>query len=139
MVTSMFYGAKKETFQFASFLRNHLTESEEILWSYLKKNQFNYRFKCQHPISKYVVDFYCHPLRFVIEVDGSIHLLEEVHEHDVNREENLRTFGLEIIRFSNEMVLYDIEYVKQEILNTMVRRFNVVPNFHDLGFREDFK
>ncbi len=132
----MFYGAKKETFQFAAYLRNHLTEAEEILWSHLKNNNFNLRYKCQHPISKYVVDFYCHHLLFIIEVDGSIHLLEEIHDKDIEREENLRSFGLEIIRFSNESVIYDIEFVKQEILAMMLRRSKLIPDIHDLNFRE---
>jgi cyclase len=136
MTTSMYYGAKKETFQFAAYLRKHLTKAEEILWEQLRNNNFNVRFKCQHPVSKYVVDFYCHPVRLVIEVDGSIHLLEEIHEKDIYREDNLRLLGLDLIRFTNEMVLYDFENVKEKILETMLQRSKFAPNFHDLDFRE---
>ncbi|HJW29720.1 MAG TPA: endonuclease domain-containing protein, partial [Saprospiraceae bacterium] len=105
----------------------------------LRNNQFGVRFKCQHPISKYVVDFYCHPLRFVIEVDGSIHLLQEIHDNDEWREANLRNFGLKVIRFSNEMVIYDIENVKNQIINTMIERIHVAPTFHDLGYNDNDK
>jgi len=136
MITSMFYGAKKESFQFAAQLRKNLTPAEQILWNELKNNSLNLRFKCQHPISRYVVDFYCHPLLFIIEVDGSIHLIQEIHENDIDREENLKLFGLDILRFTNDMVIYDLENVRQKILDTMLIRSKLIPKLHDLDFRE---
>lgn len=108
---SMHYGAKKETFQFAFILRNNMTRAEKKLWLYLRKKSTGYRFRCQHPTSRYVTDFYCHPLKLVIKVDGSIHLLEEIHQNDVDREFNLVSLGLTIIRFTNDMILYDIDNV----------------------------
>src|SRR5687768_11526673 len=111
MATSMHYGAKKETFRLAAILRNNLTPAEKQLWSYLRKNSTGFRFRCQHPTSRYVTDFYCHPLKFVIEVDGSIHLIEEIHQNDKDREFNLISFGLTIIRFTNDEVLNDIDKV----------------------------
>jgi cyclase len=72
----MHYGATKITFQFAEKLRNNLTPAEKMLWYQLSKNALGHRFRCQHPIWRYVVDFYCHPVKLVIEVDGTIHTLE---------------------------------------------------------------
>ncbi len=94
MATSMHYGAKKATFQFAYQLRKNLTPAEKFLWERLRKKTMGVRFKCQHPAWIYVLDFYCHPLKLVIEVDGSIHLIEEIHQNDLDREVNLLSFGL---------------------------------------------
>jgi cyclase len=115
MATSMHYGAKKKTFQFASFLRKNLTEAEKLLWERLRNKSMRLRIKCQHPAWIYVLDFYCHPLKLVIEVDGSIHLVEEIHQNDLDREINLMSFGLTIIRFTNNEVLYEIEDVIKRI------------------------
>ncbi|MFZ1677231.1 MAG: endonuclease domain-containing protein [Saprospiraceae bacterium] len=117
MATSMHYGAKKATFQFAYLLRKNLTPAEKYLWEYLRKNSLGVRFKCQHPTWIYVVDFYCHPIKLVIEVDGSIHLLEEIHQNDLDREANLKSFELTIIRFTNDEVINDIENVIKCIEN----------------------
>lgn len=124
MATSMFYGATRETFRYAHYLRNHLTTSEKILWEHLRKNSLGHRFKSQHPIWRYIVDFYCHPKRLVVEVDGSIHLLEEIHHNDVLREYNLKYLGLNIIRFSNDDIFCNIDYVLQVISNTL---YNLPP------------
>ena len=111
MATSMHYGAKKATFQFAAFLRKNMTPAEKHLWKQLRKKSLGFRFRCQHPAWIYVVDFYCHPLKLIIEVDGSVHLINEIHQNDKDREYNLTSFGLTIIRFTNEEVLYDTEMV----------------------------
>lgn len=83
-----------------------MTHAEEIMWGMLKGNQFELKFRRQHPISFYIVDFYCHQLKLVIEIDGSNHNLEEVKKNDDTRERNLKELGLNILRFSNEDVLY---------------------------------
>jgi len=116
MATSMHYGAKKETFQLAAILRKNMTKAENKLWEHLRKKFTGYRFRCQHPTSRYVTDFYCHPLKLVVEVDGSIHLLDEIHQNDVDRELNLTSYGLTIIRFTNDEVLNDIETVLNSIM-----------------------
>ncbi|MFZ0281389.1 MAG: DUF559 domain-containing protein, partial [Bacteroidales bacterium] len=83
----MFYGAKKSIFLRAIELRNNMTQAEKILWEELKKKEiFKARWKRQHPIDIFVVDFYCHKYKLAIEVDGEIHLNEEVRERDDGRE-----------------------------------------------------
>ena len=59
------------------------------------------RFRRQHPINKYIADFYCHPIRLVVEVDGGIHGLKEQKDYDIGREEDLNELGIKVIRFSN--------------------------------------
>ena len=95
---NMFYGASKNIFLRAIELRNNMTLAEKLLWEELKRKEiFIARFKRQHPIDIFVVDFYCHKHKLAIEVDGEIHLKEEVQEYDDGRS-------------------HDIEMVKQRIL-----------------------
>lgn len=111
----MHYGAPPGVFRQAQLLRNNPTEAEALLWKYLRKNQLKQKFRRQHPTWMYVVDFYCHYLRFVIEIDGGIHEQQEVADLDKERHENLSSLGLHIIRFTNEQVLFDINFVLSEI------------------------
>jgi very-short-patch-repair endonuclease len=112
----MFYGATAEIFRLAENQRKRMTPSERKLWDYLKiKSNTGYKFRRQHPISHFVVDFYCHPLQLVIEVDGGIHSREDIVEKDANREEELKSFGLQIMRFRNEEVDLFFEDVMQSI------------------------
>ena len=114
---NMFYGATKRIFQRAVELRNNMTLAEKALWEELKRKEtFNVRFKRQHPIDIFVVDFYCHKYKLAIEVDGDIHLREEVQEYDDGRLHDIEKFGIKILRFKNKEVLENIEMVKQRIL-----------------------
>lgn len=101
---NMFYGASSLIFQRAEELRNSMTSAERIIWKHIHINEWKLKFRRQHPIANYVVDFYCHQLRLVIEVDGDIHDLEDVKQNDIEREETLRSLGLHVIRFKNEEV-----------------------------------
>ena len=112
---NMFYGAVKPIFQRAEELRKNPTEDEKLLWKHLKSNQLGVRFKRQHPIWLYIADFYCHELKLVIEVDGSIHNLKEVMEHDNIREEDIVSFGIKVVRFNNSEIRNQIESVVNKI------------------------
>lgn len=76
MRKTMFYGADLLIFMRAKELRNRLTNSEMKLWGYLREKPLAYKFRRQHPMGIYIVDFYCHALKLVIEIDGNIHDLE---------------------------------------------------------------
>ena len=89
MKTNMHFGAYPGIFAYAKTLRNNPTRAEKVLWSHLRKHQTKYRFRRQHPMWKYVVDFYCHFLKLVIEIDGEIHLEEEVQLKDEEKETDL--------------------------------------------------
>lgn len=102
---NMFYGATQEIFDRAKELRNNMTDAEGIVWNYLSNNQLGLRFRRQHPISRYIADFYCHSKKVIIEIDGSVHNSIEQQVLDKEREVNLQEFGLRIIRFSNNEVL----------------------------------
>ncbi len=127
IVRHMFYGAKKSIFFRAIELRNNMTLAEKILWEELKKREiFKSRWKRQHPIDIFVVDFYCHKYKLAIEVDGEIHLNEEIREHDDGREHDIEKLGIKILRFTNREVFEDIRKVKNRILdeiNSLSRSF----------------
>lgn len=104
-------------FQRAEELRNRETETEQILWEELrgKKLEGN-KFRRQHPIMSYVLDFYCHPHKLAIEIDGKYHETKEQREYDRMRTEELQEIGLAVIRFTNAEVLENIAEVKKTIL-----------------------
>lgn len=114
-MTNMFYGAAKPIFQRAEVLRKNPTHAELILWQYLKANQLGVRFKRQHPIWMYIADFYCHQMKLVIEVDGSIHNAVDVKENDKVREEDISSFGIKVVRFNNDEIKNDVEVVIEKI------------------------
>jgi very-short-patch-repair endonuclease len=114
----MFYGASKKIFLRAIELRNNMTLAEIKLWEELQKKEiFKARWKRQHPVGIFVVDFYCHKYKLAIEVDGDIHLQEEVREHDDGRSHDIEKLGIRILRFKNQEVFEEIESVKACILN----------------------
>jgi acetylglutamate kinase len=119
MKENMFYGANNLIFQRATELRATMTPAEEVLWNELHINQWKLKFRRQHPIANYVVDFYCHANKLVIEVDGSIHEEDEVKKNDVYREDHLRDLGLTVLRFKNEDILKNREVVLKIIYNTI--------------------
>ncbi|MEX1002732.1 MAG: endonuclease domain-containing protein [Crocinitomicaceae bacterium] len=82
----MYYNADKILFEYAALLRKHMTPEEKILWEELRHSRIGAKFRRQHPISRFVVDFYCHQHKLVIEVDGKIHLKPEVKAIDAERE-----------------------------------------------------
>jgi very-short-patch-repair endonuclease len=112
---SMHYGAHPLIFKRAEELRNNMTHAEELLWNYLKVNEWGYKFRRQHPLFMYVADFYCHQLKLIIDIDGSIHELEDVKRNDAVRENHLKSLGLKIIRFKNEDVMNNLETVLVQI------------------------
>ena len=114
----MYQGASQATFEKAKHLRNKQTAEEIILWEKLNKKQIlNVRFRRQHPINIYIVDFYCHKAKLVLELDGKIHLKGK--EYDKERTEIIESFGIRVIRFKNEDLLNDIDKIVDEI------RYNV--------------
>ena len=111
----MHAGAEKEIYQRARELRNRSTHAEDILWGYLKTKPHSIKFRRQHPYSIFILDFYCHSLKLVLEVDGSIHNSNEAKASDKQRQELLEADGLVFLRFSNEEIINKFENVIQSI------------------------
>jgi len=111
----MHYGATIEIFERAKELRGKMTETEKLLWKKLSKNQLGCKFRRQHPISYYIADFYCHEHKLIIEVDGNIHLGNNQKFLDSERTRDLQELGLTIIRFTNNQVINQIDFVIESI------------------------
>jgi very-short-patch-repair endonuclease len=97
-----------------------MTLAELILWKRLKdKSLFRCKFRRQHSINIFIVDFYCHEYRLAIEVDGEMHFEEEHIEYDLNRTAELNKFDIKVIRFTNYQIINDITSVISTIKNTI--------------------
>ena len=113
---AMFYRASRSVFEKAKYLRDNMTEPESILWGHLKNKQIDgFRFKAQHPISRFIADFYCHKAKLVIEIDGQSHDCDKAYGYDHGRSFEMERFGIRIIRFANDQVKENIVLVKEEI------------------------
>ena len=109
---------KPELKQFRRALRNNSTSAEAMLWTYLKEKQLEGRkFRRQHSIGNYIVDFYCPCEQLVIELDGENHFWEDGLQQDINRSNYLHTIGIRVIRFENKWIFEDLEFVLREISN----------------------
>ena len=126
----MFYGAKPDIFKKASQLRNNLTVCEKMIWDRLSKNKImGFRFKCQHPIDIFIVDFYCHKLKLVIEIDGGIHQKPQQAEYDLGREAEMAFYDIETVRFTNDEIIQDINAVVRKIVQICNdRQIEIAPN-----------
>lgn len=111
----MNYGVSSPAFRNAQELRHREANAEKTLWSHLRKNQLGVKFRRQHLLGDYIADFYCHPARLVIEVDGRYHIKKSQKEYDRSRDETMNQLGIKVLRFSNKMVLDNLENVLEEI------------------------
>ena len=101
--------------QRAKELRQHQTPAESQLWAVLRNRQLEgLKFRRQHPIGRFVVDFYCTGRRLVIEVDGASH--KDQVEYDQDRTAWLEEQGYRVIRFPNEQILHQLDAVLDEIM-----------------------
>lgn len=109
-------GSNKKLFLFAKENRKNLTSAEELLWNNLRNRKLaNMKFRRQHPIDKFIADFYCHECKLVVEIDGEYHNDVEQQEYDNGRTYELAELDLKVIRFTNQEVLDKMEFVLCEI------------------------
>lgn len=97
-------------------LRKNMTPAESVLWEQLRHNRLNgLQFRRQQIIDCYIVDFYCHSKALVVEIDGSVHELQQ--HYDGERDNHLIARGFRVLRFSNEDVKRNLQEVLQKIQN----------------------
>ncbi len=117
---NLFYGASPEIHNRARELRKNKTFFERKLWNELRnKKMEGCRFRTQHPISQFIVDFYCHKLKLVIEVDGEVPKSLDSREYDNGRTFELEAFGLKVIRFENWEIEKELENVIDQIRSSL--------------------
>ena len=108
-------------------LRNNMTEPEILLWSRLRKKQiFGIQFYRQKPLFNYIVDFYAHKCRLVVECDGSQHFEKEHQVNDIERDAVLSEQGIKVLRFTNIEILSSLDDVTQNIWVECSSRINEV-------------
>lgn len=118
----MHYGASELIFKRAEELRKFPTHAEVVIWGHLKGKSLNVKFRRQHPLFLYIADFYCHSLKLVIEIDGSIHNKDEQKIHDSIRQQHIESFGIAVMRVKNEEVLLTPENVLLKINEEIQKR-----------------
>jgi very-short-patch-repair endonuclease len=97
-------------------LRNNSTRAEVYLWQFLQNRKFEDRkFRRQHSIGNYIVDFYCPAERIILELDGDVHNNFQQKEKDKIRDDHLMEMGFKVLRFKNEQVLNYVDQVLQQI------------------------
>lgn len=115
---------------FRRLLRQQSTSAEKVLWHQLRDRRFHQlKFRRQHTIDKYTVDFYCEELKLIIEVDGKVHDNLGQANYDYERDEFLKSIGHIMYRVDNDsvikyrdVILADLERFIREIIKPIVRR-----------------
>jgi len=124
--TNKLVNNKKILKTFRKILRKNLTPAEAELWKYLQNKQLDGRkFRRQHSINNYILDFYCPSEKLAIELDGEVHNIETQAEYDSERDLFLSYYGIKVLRFENKVVFENPEYfidcIKKEFSKTHYR------------------
>ncbi len=99
----------------ARTLRRENTKAEKILWKALRNNSLGMKWRRQHPIDMFILDFYAPSLKIAIELDGSPHSLKENKEYDQDRTAYLEFKSVKVLRFWNSEIEKDLEKVLAKI------------------------
>lgn len=106
--------------QNAKRLRSEMTPAEQLLWNAPRnKRLIDVRFRRQHPVATFVLDFYCPAAHLAIEIDGSIYDDPNVAEHDAVRQQTIEAFGITVPRFSNDVIKNHLNEVLEKIRLTV--------------------
>jgi len=107
---------KKNVMRKRRLLRKNQTVAEKQLWGILRGRKINgYKFRGQFSIGEYICDFYCPELKLVIEIDGGQHFTKDGKEYDKLRTQEMSGMGIKVIRYGNEMILDNIDWVRKDI------------------------
>lgn len=97
-------------------LRNNPTKAEQFLWNFLKGKQLkNTKFRRQHSIGNFIIDFYCAEMKLAIEIDGDIHEKAEIKQNDKEKTETLNFYHIRILRFTNKEIFDNVNQVLKTI------------------------
>ena len=98
-------------------LRSSMTPTEQLLWTKLRARQcHSFKFRRQHAIGPFIVDFFCPEQLLVIEIDGDVHARKTQRTKDLLRERHLRSLELRVIRYTNHEVLTNLNGVLEHLL-----------------------
>jgi very-short-patch-repair endonuclease len=104
-------------------LRKHETWAEKLVWVWLRDRRFNgYKFRRQHPIGNYYLDFFCEEAALNIELDGRQHGFPDRQNHDAEREAFLQSYGIKTLRFWNSHLRRNARSIRDTIFNELQAR-----------------
>ena len=113
---------------FAKSMRHTATDAEYFMWQILRAKRFmDLKFRRQHVIKPYIVDFYCHEIGLVIELDGSQHGTYDGKEYDAERTKFLGALGLTLVRYWNHDVLWRTDVVLEDLWDICSKLKNTSP------------
>lgn len=107
--------AKLKTIIKARYLRREETKAEKILWKALRNNNLGVKWRRQHPVDMFIIDFYAPKIKLAIELDGSTHNLKENKEYDQDRTDYLNLKYITVLRFWNNEVENNLSTVLDKI------------------------
>jgi very-short-patch-repair endonuclease len=106
--------------EYSRNLRKNMTNAEVLLWSKIRRKSLGgYQFYRQKIIGSYIVDFYCHKAKLVIEVDGGQHYSPEGKQKDMVRDSYMNRLGLRVLRFSDREILENLDVVMEMIWRSL--------------------
>ena len=113
---------KPELIKFRKSLRNNSTSAEATLWKCLQKKQLGgFKFRRQHSVGNFILDFYCPYKRVAIELDGAPHFTPEGRIKDIKRDAYLKKQRISVLRFENKLIFENQSMVLDAILQTLLK------------------
>jgi len=107
----------------ARTLRLKATWAERLMWSWLRGRRFSeYKFRRNHPVDRYILDFYCIEASLAIELDGGGHGRPEQQAHDAERDRFLGTQGIKVLRFWNSQLRLNRQHIRDKVFRELQRR-----------------
>jgi len=116
IIIKMIIHNQKAQKEFRRELRKNLTPAEAKLWKYLQNSQLDGRkFRRQHSVGQYIIDFYCPKEKLAVELDGNSHFNSVNEQYDIKRGEYLNSLGINVVRFENKDIFEKTEIVLESI------------------------
>jgi len=104
-------------------LRQTETWAEKLMWHWLRDRRFSgYKFRRQHPLGDYYLDFFCEEAELNVELDGSQHGFPDQRKHDLKRETFLQSRGIKTLRFWNSQLRLNAQSIRDTIFNELQAR-----------------
>lgn len=116
----LFTGYDKKLKSRADELRKNMTQQEWNLWYFYLRNH-RLKWYRQRIIDRFIVDFYCHAAKLVIEIDGKQHYTEQGTAYDVERTQVLQGYGLKVLRYTNQQLEYNFQEVCWDIERNLLQ------------------
>ena len=111
-------------------LRKAATPAEITLWQYLKRSQVGgLKFRRQHSVGAYILDFYCPEIKLDLELDGEVHDAPMAYEHDMIRTQYLNQHGISVLRYHNDVVFRNVQGIIDSILH-FAERNELLKGYH---------